>query len=322
MTGKRALVSGAAGFVGANLVRRLLADGHEVHTLDRPGGSGWRLAEIRGDLVGHEADVRDADAVSGAVRSARPDWIFHLAAHGAYSWQTDVRRMVEANLLGTVNLLEAGAEVGFEAFVQAGSSSEYGFRAGAPSEGDALEPNSDYAATKAAATLWASSAARRRGLNVATLRLYSAYGPFEEPPRLIPALIVHGLRGELPPLVDPATARDFVFVDDVCDAFVLAVASNDEPGAVYNVGSGVQTTVADAVAVAQRVLGFEAEPVWETLPARGWDTTVWVADRRRSQRYLGWTPQHGFEDGFRRTAEWLQSSSALVEVYEPALVDT
>jgi len=106
----------------------------------------------------------------------------------------------------------------------AGSSSEYGVKDHAPAENEQLEPNSDYAVAKAAATLLASHLGRERGLPVATLRLYSVFGPFEEPDRFIPTLVVHALRGQLPPLVDPAIARDFVYLDDVVEAFLLTAA--------------------------------------------------------------------------------------------------
>ena len=121
---RRVLVTGGTGFVGANLVRRLLADGHAVHCLVRPEHAGWRLADVKRDVELHRASLDDRRAVERAVRKAKPDWIFHLAAHGAYSWETDVDRIFATNVTGTVNLLRAGLATGFEAFVNAGSSSE------------------------------------------------------------------------------------------------------------------------------------------------------------------------------------------------------
>src|SRR6185436_7690870 len=97
----------------------------------------------------------------------------------------------------------------------------------------------------------------------------------------MPALVVRGLEGELPPLADPAIARDYIYVDDVSDAYCLAASRAGQPsGAVYNVGTGVQTSLREVVEVARHVLGIVVEPVWGTLAARGWDTNVWVADNR------------------------------------------
>src|SRR5260370_39150257 len=111
---KRVIVTGASGFVGANLVRRLLRDGHETHLLRRPAHQSWRLKEIAGDVRAHEADLEDSESVRRVVTSARPDWVFHLAAYGAYPSQTGFQRMVNTNLQGCAALVDACAETGVE----------------------------------------------------------------------------------------------------------------------------------------------------------------------------------------------------------------
>src|SRR5438093_4515749 len=193
----RALVTGAAGFVGANLTRRLLADGHEVHLVMRPRSRRWRIEELLGDVAVHEVDLEDVEGLVGAVRDARAEWIFHLGARGAYSWQTDVSEILRANVLGTANLLDAATRGGFAAFVHAGTSSEYGFKDHAPSEDELVEPASAYAVAKASATMLCRLFAQR-GHRIVVLRLYSLFGPWEEPGRLLPNLILRGLAGELP----------------------------------------------------------------------------------------------------------------------------
>ncbi|HMV49382.1 MAG TPA: NAD-dependent epimerase/dehydratase family protein [Blastocatellia bacterium] len=314
---KRVIVTGATGFVGANLVRRLVRDGHQVHLFVRQGFAPWRIAEIRAEVRLHQVDLCDAEALFSVVRDIRPDWIFHLATHGAYSSQTDLRQIIGTNILGTIHLVEACLKVGFEAFVNTGSSSEYGFKDHAPSERDWLEPNSYYAVGKASATLFCRFTAQSRGVHLPTLRLYSVYGPYEEPTRLMPALIVRGLRGELPPLVNPKIARDYVYVDDVCEAYLLAATQTEqEPGAVYNIGSGVQTSLAEVVAAARRLMAISAEPQWGTMPDRQWDTTVWVADNRQALSRLNWTPKYSFESGLSRMLDWFRDNPTLTDFYE------
>ena len=264
----------------------------------------------------HEVDLRDPGAVAAAVAAARPEWIFHLASHGSYSWQTDARAILETNILGTLNLLEASVQQGFDAFVHAGSSSEYGFKDHAPTEGEQLEPNSTYAVAKASATLLCRQFAAAHGLHLATLRLYSVYGPWEHPGRLMPTLLARGLRGVLPPLVDPDTARDFVYVDDVSDAF-LAAASGRAPGsdAIYNVGSGVQRTLREIVGLVQRLLDIRDVPRWGSHLPRMWDTSTWVCDRSKVQRELGWSARWDLESGLAEMIMWLQGQPGLWDRY-------
>ena len=311
---KRCLVTGGTGFVGANLVRRLLRDGHAVHLLLRPEHAAWRLEEIRREVRLHLLNLSDAPAVSKTVEELKPEWVFHLAAHGAYSWQADIAQIFQTNLLGTIHLVEACLKAGFESFIHTGSSSEYGFKEHAPGETDWLEPNSHYAVAKASATLYCRYTAQARRANLTTLRLYSAYGPYEEPNRLMPTLIRHGLRGEWPPLVSPNTARDYVYVEDVCDACLLAAQTAPrEFGAVYNVGTGTETTLRQVVEVAQRVLSIGDEPQWGSMPPRQWDTSCWVADNHLIRQELGWMPRQSFPQGFRKSAQWfLENARALV----------
>jgi dolichol-phosphate mannosyltransferase len=317
---RRVLVTGASGFVGANLARRLLEEGHDVHLLLRAKHNPWRLREIRDQVKVHEGDLSDLEAVEKAMTAAKPEWVFHLAAHGAYPEQKDFEQMVATNVRGTANLLRAAGRGGIEAFVNAGTSSEYGYKDHAPAEDEWLEPNSDYAVTKAAATHLASLAATATEARIVTLRLYSAYGPYEEPRRLVPTLIVQGLEGKLPPLVNPDVARDYVHVDDVCSAFLLAAATpNQEPGAVYNVGSGVQTTLRQIVDATRRLLKIEAAPVWGSMPERSWDTNVWVSNPARITTQLGWTPKHDLESGLGQTIEWFENNSEMLDRYQKVL---
>lgn len=317
---KRVLVTGASGFIGANLVRRLVRLGHHIHVLLREAEPSWRLRGVFADVRPHMGDVRDAERVKTVVADARPEWIFHLAAHGAYSWQTDVRIIYETNLFGTLNLLEACRRQGFEAFVNTGSSSEYGFRSHGPAETDRPEPNSTYAAAKVAATVYCRHTAQATGLRVPTLRLYSIYGPYEDPNRLLPALVVHGLDGQCPPLVKPAIARDFVYVEDAVDAYLLAASTpTTEAGMIVNVGSGQQTTLRELVDLTANLFPGRAAPLWGTMPARSWDSTSWVADARKIRAALGWEPRYSLAQGLTKFVEWFTLNPEFLQRYRSEL---
>jgi UDP-glucose 4-epimerase len=317
---RRTLVTGATGFVGSNLARRLVEDGHDVHLMLRPAHATWRIEAMREASHLHVVDLSDHDAVSASVDAIRPDWVFHLAVHGAYSSQGDVHQMIRTNIVATVNLVEACLRTGCEAFVNTGSSSEYGFKDHAPHEAEWLEPNSSYAVTKAAATMYCRHMAQRHGIHLPTLRLYSVYGPFEEPTRLMPTLVVRGLQGTLPPLVTGEITRDYVYADDVVQAYLLAAARpTEELGAVYNVGSGVQTSLREVVDLARRVLSIPEEPHWGSMPSRQWDTNCWVADCRKIQHALGWQPRYTLDRGFGELVRWFREHPTLRTFYQDHL---
>jgi nucleoside-diphosphate-sugar epimerase len=311
----RALVTGAGGFVGANLVRHLLARGLEAIAVVRPGGNRWRLADLTGEMVETAVDLRDGDTIRRLVLDRRPDVIFNLAAHGAYSWQRDFDLMLSINVRATETLLSAAREVD-AAFVNAGSSSEYGYLDHPAREDEPVEPNSHYAVTKVAATHLCRLAAAAGNRRAITLRLYSIYGPWEEPGRLMPTLVQKCLEGRWPSLVGPETARDFVWIEDACDAFVRAAEENiDDNGSIFNIASGAQTTLRNLVALAQSRFGLDCAPRWGTMPARAWDTSTWVGDPTLAARLLGWKARTSLDDGLRRLAAWLGEHPELATRY-------
>jgi dolichol-phosphate mannosyltransferase len=174
-------------------------------------------------------------------------------------------------------------------------------------ESGRLAPNSYYAVAKAAQTHLASLIAQRDGLAALTFRLFSVYGPWEEPTRLIPTLLRRAWNGLPLEMASPATARDFVYLDDVLALLLdfprLAQAT---PGGVYNVGSGKQTMLADLVPLVCTVTRATPEVRWRSMAARHWDTTTWCAEPGLTHRTFGWSPQHSLVDGLAATLAWLE----------------
>jgi nucleoside-diphosphate-sugar epimerase len=304
-----ALVTGASGFIGAGLVRRLLELGFDVHVLLRPAARLWRLQGILDRLHVHAVDVTDAAAVAAAVRAVSPRAVFHLATYGAYESQADATRILHDNVLGGYGVLQASIDAGAAVFVNAGSSSEYGFKTQPMKETDALAPNSFYAVSKATMTHLCNLMGRQQSATaITTLRVFSAYGPWEEPTRLFPTLLRRTRAGLPLEMVGPEIARDYVYVDDVIDAFLSLPALASLHGEVLNVGSGIETTLAEVVERVQEVLGRRTEVRWGAMPARKWDTTRWQASPEKAHETLGWKPRHSLRDGIARMAAWMEES--------------
>lgn len=301
---KTFLITGAAGFVGSCIARRLAETNEETHVIVRESSNRWRLNDVLDRVHLHHADLTSADSLRRVVADVQPDVIYHLAAHGGYPHQTNGEAIIHANFLGTWNLLQACADVDYKLLVNTGSSSEYGFKSAPMRETDLLEPNSYYAVTKAAQTHLCQYVARSQQRPIVTLRPFSAYGPYEEPTRLIPTVIRNCFEGRDLTLVPPETGRDFVFIDDVVEAYLRVDRLSQLGGEVFNVASGVQRTVREAVECLLRLTGAKVKCNWGGMPSRMWDSQCWVADVTRARAALGWSATTSLEDGLAKTVEW------------------
>lgn len=298
------LLSGAAGFVGANLCRRLVQEGAEVHILVKPRTALWRIEDIRAHLFLHMIDIRQEEDLQRLIRSIRPDVIYHLATSGAYHYQTDVQTILSTNVLGLWNLLNACDQVDYKLFVNTGSSSEYGTKSSAMQETDLLTPNSVYGVAKAAQSLLCQQHAQTHDRPIVTLRLSSVYGPYEEPTRLIPRLVVAALDHCPLDMVAPATARDFIYIDDVVETYLKIDALHACRGEIFNLGTGRQASLAQVVQTLEAHLGRPVTIRWNAMAPRSWDTTTWVTDVSKLQRLVEIRPQISLSEGIARCVAW------------------
>ena len=298
-------VIGASGFVGAKLffsIARIRSDVFGVSDLIE---NSWRLLHSPYDRR-ITCDITRMQDVTAAVRKHRPRTIFNLAAYGGYERQDAAAQIHTVNYLGTLNLVTALRDVGCDAFVQAGTSSEYGLNCAGPDESASLEPNSNYAVSKVAISYLMSYYGRLENFPCTHLRIYSVYGPWEERDRLVPRLISMGLQGRYPPLVDPHISRDFVYVDDCTRAFVRAALNTcrSMPGQIFNIATGVKTSLGEVALLVRTMFSIPEEPEFGSMPNRRWDLSNWFGDPRLAHEKLGWTHRHSLEDGLRLTAEW------------------
>jgi nucleoside-diphosphate-sugar epimerase len=305
------MVTGAAGFIGANLCRRLAETGQDVHAVIVPGSNLWRLEDVASRLTIHMVDVRDAGATAALVERVRPHIVYHLATYGAYHHQVDSRRVLETNIFGLYNILQPCLGAGCELIVHAGTSSEYGRRREPMRESDPPSPNSWYAVAKTAQTYLCQHIAASEHLPVVVLRPFSVYGPWEQPGRLIPRLMAAVLEGGGIDMVGPDTARDFVYVDDVVDAFLAIESLRGCPGEVFNIGCGVETSLRKLIAIVESAFGTPLDVRWNAMPPRTWDTDHWQADISKAAARLGWRPKTSLTEGLAASLRWFEAHAAL-----------
>ena len=299
------LVTGASGFIGANLFKMLAAVRDDVYAVVRHD-KGWRLADAIDERV-IAVDLNDYAATKNLVNSVGPQTVFDCVAYGAYSFEEDTNLIYQTNFQAIVNLVSLLAAQPFAAFIHAGSSSEYGTNCAAPPEGSVCEPNSPYAVSKVAIAGYLRFMGKQRDFPCVNLRLYSVYGQLEDTSRLFPNLLRQALAGKLPPFVDPRTSRDFIYVDDVCAAFIMAAAKMHPGlyGESFNIGTGVKTTIAELAEVTRRMFSVAAEPQFGTMEGRAWDLADWYANPRKAIEQLGWKPHVNLEEGLRSMARWV-----------------
>ena len=313
----RTLVTGAAGFIGSTLVDRLLEEGHQVTGVDNlSAGSpatnleSAHLHKGRGRFTLVAIDVRHPE-LSDIVAGSNPDVVFHLAA------QIDVRRSVDDpqydarnNVLGTINLLEAIRRARVPRIVYAGSG---GSRYGAPTtlpatEDTAVDPLSPYAVANVASEFYMRAYASMYGLTPICLALANVYGPRQYPqgkPGVV-TLFASAMISGRPTTIygDGSATRDYVYVDDVVTAFLCAADAPLTTTGVFNVGTGVQTTVAELHQLIAATVGVSRPP--DHAEARTGEVHASALDPARAGRELGWKPDTDLADGIKRTVGWLR----------------
>ena len=298
----RALVTGGAGFIGSNLVDALLARGDEVHVVDDLStGSRDNLADAA-EL--HELDIRDP-ALAALGAEIRPDTIFHLAAQADVG--TSVAKPVfdaEVNVIGTVRVLEAARAAGARVVFASSGGAIYGECDEPATEDHAARPLSPYAVSKFAGEEYLAGWNRLYGAGHVALRLANVYGPRQRHALeggVVAIFLDRLTRGEPVDIYgDGAQVRDFVHVSDVAAAFLRAA---DQGAGVYNIGTGVATTVLELYRLCAAAAGSAQEPNFAA--ARPGDLRRSVIDASRAGRELDWRPETPLADGVARTFEQL-----------------
>ena len=300
------LITGASGFIGSCLLRKLISTGKTTHILLRREANLWRVRDLIRKTNVHFSDLSDIKSLTKIVEKIKPDIIYHLATYGAYSSQDNADLCVKTNIIGTWNLLKATSNVNYELLVNTGSSSEYGFKKSPMKERDFLEPASYYAVTKCSQTLLCSYFAKENHKPIVTLRPFSVYGPYEDKGRFVPTLLKALYFHSRMNLVSPSISRDWVYIDDIVNAYLLINKLKKHNGEIFNIGTGMQKTIKQIATLAPEVTGKECKLYWNKMENRKWDTDYWVADISKAKKLLRWSPKVSLNDGLLFTWKWFK----------------
>jgi UDP-glucose 4-epimerase len=305
----RTLVTGAAGFIGSTLVDRLLADGHSVVGVDDlSSGRSTNItrAEQSDAFEFAKADIVDADLVA-LLADVKPEVVFHLAAQISVKLSVDdPQRDSTVNVVGTVRLAEAARRAGVRKVVHTSSGgSVYGVPPAYPTTEDMpVDPSSPYAASKVCGEVYLNMFRNLYGLDCSHIAPANVYGPRQDPhgEAGVVAIFLSRLREGRSPRVfgDGEQVRDYVYVGDVVRA---ALAAAGQPDGVYNVGTGITTSVLELVEACRTVTGSDV--AHEHAPARQGELQRSVLDPSAAARDLDWRPEVELEQGLRETWDWI-----------------
>jgi dTDP-glucose 4,6-dehydratase len=309
------LITGAGGFIGSHVAEQCVREGYKVrafvHYNSLNSWSWLDTSSLKDEMEVVAGDIRDYDSVSAAMRGCRR--VLHLAALIGipYSYVSPLA-YIKTNGEGTYNILQAARDLRLEKVVHTSTSEVYGTAQFVPiTEEHPINPQSPYAATKAAADYLALSVYRSFNLPVAVIRPFNTFGPRQSARAVIPTIISQVMAGKRRISLGALTpTRDLTFVKDTVAGFLAVEKSDDAVGRVINIGTNSETSVADLAALVARIMGVEIELGVEEQRRRPEKSEVQrlLADTNQARRLLGWRPEYDLERGLAETIAWFSKN--------------
>lgn len=305
----RIFCSGSNGFIGSHLIPKLVERGHEVTALHRYVTGRYVLGENH-DVV--YASLEDNAGMVRAIKKVNPEVVIHLGAISAVSYSySHPQKVNNVNYMGLINLAEACRKhcTDFKQLISAGTSESYGNQNHFPIREDAvLHPNSPYAVSKAASTMYLEYMRDAYNLPITICRPFNTFGRIKNKHFVTERILTQMLAGvEELRLGDPDPVRDLMFRDDHVDAYLKVLGNADAIGETINFCTGVGYSIKELVSHCAELTGWKGKIVWNTIPKRPLDIDVLIGDNTKA-RSLGWEPKYNLEEGLRETIKGLEMS--------------
>lgn len=305
---KKVLVTGGCGFIGSHLVKRLIGHGALVTVIARESSSLWRLEDKLKEIEIRRLDIREKDDLEACLGIIKPEYVFHMSAYGVDYRSNDIKEAADTNIIGTINLIEALSAAGCKRIINSGSGMEYGCCTGRIKEDTFLSPLGIYGSTKAGATIIAHQIAAERGLSIVTLRPFGIFGEFEDRNRLFAYIILSALRGLAIRLTPCEQYRDYTYIENIADGYLLSALKEELNNEIMNIGSGSGHPLRYYIELVFKCLGADSIPLFGSIPYRENDLCPAEPDIFKIKKLLGWEPRVELEAGIEKTVRWFRNN--------------
>ncbi len=296
----KVMVFGAAGFLASNICNYLESKDHEVYAVVRRESNQWRIENRKRVLFG---DVTDQGSVDSMIKNLKPEVVINCAVYGGYNFQHDPGKIYITNVMGSINILESCISNGVGLFISTGSNSE-------------INPTDAYGLSKLSATMYCNMRAKNQtATKVITMRVFSAFGYYEEKHRLFAQLVFNGLKGNAIHISNPNNGRNFTFTEDICEAYekVMEKKGKLHSGSVYDI-AGEYNSIKEVLETAEKVFApKKITTVMDVSIKREADKVIYKVDRLPAKRELDWIPKTTLEQGIRKFRDWMKDNIYLYE---------
>lgn len=313
---EKIVITGGSGFLGANLIHKLNKTNSQIHVILRPNTNEWRILKIKNKIKIHYVDIINEKRILEILKNINPTIIFHCATYGVNPSQTNFKKILETNIIGSTNIFSASRNIdNIKKIINIGSSFEYDSQKQPVKENDSVSPTTIYGISKAAQTNLAQYYSKNFGLPIVTLRIFTPYGRYDSQGRLFSDLMISAIKNKKLSVGMKSSVRDFIHIDDVLDALLL-FAKNNKINGIFNIGTGKKMSVEQIIELCERKLKMNYKISWgSNKNIRKIDTIseAVIANMKKTKNTTNWKPKIKIDEGIQKSYLWYRKN---IELYE------